>query len=141
MESSHRHRIKAPLLKSGLKNTLLFAVLFVYLIIPFKQQFLDSVHLLSHVAVYEETPYSHDHLDVEVNHDHTYLTFLAKALDGTDSEHPIPVELLNYEFQMPILTEGFQLVENFPLISDKTFSFLFIPILTGPFFEVPHPPP
>ena len=91
--------------------------------------------------MYEETPYSHDHLDVEVNHDHTYLTFLAKALDGTDSEHPIPVELLNYEFQMPILTEGFQLVENFPLISDKTFSFLFIPILTGPFFEVPHPPP
>jgi len=141
MESFHRHKKRTCLLKSGLKNTLLFTVLFVYLIIPFKQQFLDSVHLVSHVALYEERHHSHDHLDAEVNHDHAYLTFLAKALDGTDTEHPIPVELLNYEFQTPILTEGFQLFENFPSLNDKTFSFLIIPILTGPFYEVPHPPP
>ena len=141
MEFSHRHKKRASQFKNGLKNTLLFAVLFVYLIIPFKQQFLDSVHLLSHIALYEETSHSHDHSDVKANHDHAYLTFLAKALDGTDSEHPIPVELLNYEFQVPILTEGFPLIKIFSLLSNKTFSFLIIPILTGPFFEVPHPPP
>jgi hypothetical protein len=91
--------------------------------------------------LYEETPHSRDHSNAEVNHNHAYLTFLAKALDGTDTEHPTPAKLLNYEFQTPILTEGIQLFGNFFLHRDKTFSFLIIPILTGPFFEVPHPPP
>lgn len=141
MKFSHLHKKRTPLIKSSLKNTLLIAVLFVYLIIPFKQQFLDSVHQLSHIALYEEKHHSHDHLDAVVNHDHAYLTFLTKALDGTDTEHPIPASLLNYEFQTPILTEGIHLFDHLPLLSDKTFYFLFIPILTGPFFEVPHPPP
>ena len=141
MKFSHRHKKRAAPLKGGLKNTLLFVILFVYLIIPFKQQFLDSVHLLSHIASYEKTHHSHDHLDAVVNHDHQYLAFLSKALDGTDTEHPIPVELLNYEFQTPILTEGIHLLDHLPSLNDKTFYFLFIPILSGPFFEVPHPPP
>ena len=141
MKFSHQNAKKVSPIKRGSKNTLLFAVLFVYLIIPFKQQFLDSVHLVSHIALYEETSHSYDHSDADANHDHAYLTFLAKALDGTDTKHPIPVELLNYEFQIPILSEGLQLFENVSLLNDKTVSFLLIPILTGPFFEVPHPPP
>ena len=141
MQISYLHNNGGKFLQKAMKSTLVLLVLFVYLVIPFKQQFLDTMHLASHVALYEEPHHSHDHSDAETNHHHEYLAFINQALNSHDTAQPIPIELVNYQFETPLPTDGFHLTEYLPLLLKQTFHTLFIPILTGPSFDMPLPPP
>ncbi len=133
--------INLHILRKGMMKTTLFAILLLYLAIPFKQQFLSGVHLLSHVASYEKSHHSHDHHEPESNHHHNFLEFLNQALDGHHSNHPIPVVLTNFQFQTHLQTQGLHIIEYFPSLINKVFRSTDIHVLINPFFEVPTPPP
>jgi hypothetical protein len=141
MDIPHLHKSGGRFLQEVIKSTSVLLVLFVYLIIPFKQQFLDTIHLASHVMLYDEPQHAHDHGNAEANHHHEYLAFLNDALNNHDTAHPIPVELVNYQFETPFPSIGLHLAEYLPLLIKQTFHTLFIPVLTGPSFDVPLPPP
>ena len=97
--------------------------------------------MASHITLYEAPYHFHDHAHGNANHHHGYLEFLSEATNELGNITPVPVELVNYQFQTPLLTERFLISEYFPLIIEKTIHALFIPILTGPSFDVPTPPP
>jgi len=92
-------------------------------------------------VLFEEPHHSHHHSHVEANHHHEYLAFINQALNGHETAQPIPVELLNYQFETPLPTLVFHLAKNFPLLIKKTIHTLFVPVLTGPSFDVLTPPP
>lgn len=140
MQISYLHNNRGRFFQKAIKSTLVLLVLFTYLVIPFKNQFLYTAHLVSHVALYETPHHPHDH-HATADHHHEYLSFINEALNDQDTAHPIPVELTNYQFQIPLLNAAYHLSEYLPPISEKTFHTLFIPILTGPSFDVPVPPP
>lgn len=141
MQVSYQHKNRGQYLQNAIKGVLVLLVLLVYLVIPFKQQFLDCVHLASHVILYEKPHHSHDHIDAETNHHHSYLAFLNQALNGKDTEHQIPVELVHYESQTHLPSGGFHLAEHIPFLFDKMRHLFLIHIIAGPFFEVSTPPP
>lgn len=128
----------------------LLIVLLVYLIIPFKKHFLGSAHFISHLASFENPIHSHDHFiqehspeDVDHHvHHHGYLDFLSHALgEFKEEQEALPIELVNYRFQVEIPSKIFQFTEQFPIIFEKTYQHLHIKLLTNPSFEVPTPPP
>jgi len=131
----------AAYVKKVLKSGLLLTALFVYLLVPFKQQFLETVHLIDHFSQHEQIIHSHDHLDGEADHHHGYMAFVSNDNKKNSSEHPIPTELVNYQFQIPLPSHNFNISAYIPLVIGKTTQLLFIPILNGPAFDVPHPPP
>ncbi len=141
MKKTKQHTNGGHSLIKAVKNICVLLLLFVYLVIPFKQQFLDTIHTVSHIATYETPYHSHDHAHGNANHHHGYLEFLSQASNEQGNTTPIPVELVNYQFQTPLLAEGYLVSKYLPLIIEKTIHALFIPILTGPSFDVPTPPP
>ena len=141
MQKTKQHNNGGHPLIKALKSICVLLVLVVYLIIPFKQQFLDTIHMAGHIAMYESPHHTHDHAHENANHHHGYLEFLSQATNAQGNTTPIPVELVNYQFQTPLLTEGYLISEYLPSIIKKTIHTLFVPILTGPSFDVPTPPP
>lgn len=127
--------------KRGIQNVLLMIVLFVYLLIPFKQQFLETIHLIDHLSQSQQIMHSHDHSHGETDHHHSYMAFHSDDNKDHHAEHPIPTELVNYQFQIPLPSLSFNIAEYIPLEIGKTFQMLLIPILNGPVFGVPQPPP
>ena len=141
MQISNLHNNEGKFLQKAMKSTLVLLILFLYLVVPFKQQFLDSIHLASHVVLYEEPHHPHDHANEEANHHHEYLAFINQALNNHDTAQPIPAEMVNYQFETPLPSNGFHLSEYLPLILKQTFQTFCIPVLAGPSFDVHLPPP
>jgi len=141
MQKTKQHNNGGHPLKKALKSICVLLVLLGYLIIPFKQQFLDAIHMANHIAMYEAPYHTHDYAHENADHHHGYLEFLSQATNAQENTTPIPVELLNYQFETPLPTLVFHLAKNFPLLIKKTIHTLFVPVLTGPSFDVPTPPP
>lgn len=129
------------LLKSAFKEIFLVFILFIYLIIPVKQQFLNAVHFLSHVSLSEEFHHQRDHLHHDSKHNHSFIETIVDILDESQANHPLPVEVLRMDFQPAIPSECLQLPVNYSLSLNKLISSMAEAIITGPHLEVPVPPP
>ena len=126
--------------KSTISRFFILVFLFVYLIIPFKQQFLQSLHFTSHLIAYQDGYHFHDHGSGVHDHNHTLLESMSHALEGRANSRAIPVDLQNFEFQIALFSKIFLLTDS-PFFKPVQY---FIPqrILTQhPFLNVPSPPP
>ena len=141
MKKNGQYTNKHHPLFRALKSTGLMLILLGYLVVPFKQQFLDSIHLASHLALFETPYHTHDHSHENANHQHGFLEIISQATNDQASTTPIPVVLVNYQFQVPLPVDLFNLTLPHPAFLETSIQLLFIPILKGPSFDVPTPPP
>jgi hypothetical protein len=112
----------------------------IFLIVPFKFIFLNSLHFASHIVAFEN-PY-HYHGDKNHGHDHNVLEVLSHAVDDFSSDARIPVELSSFKFQVPFPQVVADIsLENHPSDVTNRYPLLVSGLITGPAKEVLLPPP
>jgi hypothetical protein len=134
----------------------LLVLLFIYLIVPFKKHFLETVHFVSHLVSFENPNHSHDHsiqgyshfhetgygVEHEHEHNHNHLEVLNRILHEFGAEEQaLPIELVNYRFQVELPSEILNVSDQLPAQFKNTFQPFLVLVLPGPSFEVPLPPP
>ena len=126
--------------KSIIKIASIFCIV-LYLIIPFKSQFLTGLHTLSHISLSQDHHHHHNHYFNDHDHHHGWLASISISLDNQNASNALPENLAKYKFESPFPSDYIQLKSlNLADVTRKFYSHV-IPILIGPFFKVPTPPP
>ncbi len=128
-------------MKALLSYILLFFLLGIYLIVPFKHQFLNTLHFLSHVSLYENPYHQHNHAYGGHGHHHGFIEQISHAMNDTGSDHSVPAELTTFEFQPIFPPVHSYMPDNFPVIITKIVCCAKVFIKGSPCFKVPTPPP
>lgn len=128
-------------MKEFLSRLLIFVLLVIYLVIPFKHHFLNSLHFVSHITLQENPYHIHDTSFGDHGHQHTFLGTINHTLNDHGSKHPVPTELTNFKFQTAFPT-GFLQTPDINL-SEIIISYgLEITAdIIDHFYDVPTPPP
>ena len=113
----------------------------LYLIVPFKNQFLNGLHILSHISLNQDHHHHHNHYFNDHDHHHGWLAGINITLENHDASNALPDNLTNYKFEPPFPSKIIPLERQKVTKLAEKFSEIIIPILTGPFFDVPTPPP
>lgn len=120
----------------------LFTILLgIYLVVPLKQPFLNSLHFVSHVYQHESPYHHHNHVFGGHGHHHSLIEKISHALEESADDHPLPVTIAGFEFQpvLPVQQERFP--DVFPVLQHNIFFRLKTFLFPGPYFDVPTPPP
>ena len=102
---------------------------------------MNGLHTLSHISLSQDHHHHHNPYFNDHNHHHGWLARMSITLDNQSSSNALPEKLTEYKFEPPIPSEYLQLKNLKRADVSQIFYTNIIPILTGPFFKVPTPPP
>lgn len=113
----------------------------LYLIIPFKSQFLSGLHTLSHISLSQDHHHHHNHYFNDHDHHHGLLASISITFNEQNTSRPLPENISEYKFEQPFPNSLIKTIYLIPNMFIRKFCRHNIPVLTGPFFEIPTPPP
>ncbi|NOX85315.1 MAG: hypothetical protein GXO86_05030 [Chlorobi bacterium] len=130
-------------MKTTTSRILVFIIVAIYLVVPLKNHFLNTLHFFSHILSHENPYHHHGHHFHDHGHVHGILERISFIMEEHDhgDEHPVPASLTTYEFQLAFPSCEQHLPEIFPFIIDKSLKLTKAHAFPFPFFKVPTPPP
>lgn len=128
-------------MKRVISGTCMLFLLSLYLILPFKSQFLSSLHTISHISLHQDPHHHHNHHFNDHDHHHGWLARISISIDDQKTSLPIPENISEYKFELPFPVNLIRLAHSQSKILILKFYQQNVPVLTGPFFEVSTPPP
>jgi len=128
-------------MKKVISGICMLFLLLLYLIVPFKSQFLGALHTISHISLHQDPHHHHNHRFNDHDHHHGWLARISISIDDQKTSHPLPVNISEYKFELPFPVNLIRLASTQSKILMRKFYQQNVPVLTGPFFEVPTSPP
>lgn len=128
-------------MKRLISGICVFFLLSLYLIVPFKSQFLDSLHIISHISLHQNPHHHHNHYFNDHDHHHGLLASISISIDDQKKSDPLPVNISEYKFELPFPVNSIRLTQEQSKIMIQKFCQQIVSVLNGPFFKVPTPPP
>jgi hypothetical protein len=113
----------------------------LYLVVPFKSQIMSTLHVLSHISLHQDPHHHHNHYFNDHDHHHGLLARISITFDDQNTSDPLPENVSEYKFEQPFPNSLIRTIHLTPNMVIRKFYQHTIPVLVGPFFGVPTPPP
>lgn len=128
-------------MRKVISGTCIILLISLYLVVPFKSQFLSTLHIISHISLHQDPNHHHNHHFNDHDHHHGLLARISITFEEQHTSEPLPENISEYKFEQPFPVELTRVAHAQSNILVRNFYRQNDHVLSGPFFEVPTPPP